>query len=599
MSKNKGTLNIAQRNYEAGYEMIKHHPMFSPLVTHAYFYRNESGNLCPEDGWAVVTKGGTIHVHPKRKASSEEWAYVLAHCLLHLGFGHFKEKEQPSLWNIACDAFVAKFLSDMKLGQVPHELQNGIDIQAKNEEQLYQKMLERGIPEQLKYFGTGGTFKTDMVFQENEYRWGGKIDWEGCFGKGLTLAVSSAVDVASGHANFLGETTGKLTDPQKARSWFIDSYPLLGSLAADFKIIEDVLLCTRLDISIAAIDVIHKEIYINPAAGLSYEECKFIIAHELLHAGLCHHERRQGRDPYYWNVACDYVINQWLVEMQIGDFPKIGGLLDPALKGMSSESIYDKIVTDMRTYRKLHTFRGIGGSDIIDEGNAAFWDQRNGMSLEDFYKSCLSQGLIYHQEQMRGTLPSGLIEEIKALAMPPIKWDVELAKWFDHHFQPVEKRRTYARLSRRQSSTPDIPRPTYVDVGGDEHGRTFGVVLDTSGSMDKKLLAKALGTIASYCASRDVPAVRVVFCDAAPYDAGYMPVEQIAESVKVKGRGGTVLQPGIDLILNAKDFPKNGPILIITDGYCERLVIKRKHAFLLPKCNHLPFVPKGEVFRID
>jgi predicted metal-dependent peptidase len=476
---------------------------------------------------------------------------------------------------------------------------NRVDIQAKNEEQLYHLMLERGIPEQLKYFGTGGTFKTDMVFQENEYRWGGKIDWEGCFGKGLTLAVSSAVDVASGHANFLGETTGKLTDAQKARSWFIDSYPLLGSLAADFKIIEDVLLCTRLDISIAAIDVIHKEIYINPAAGLSYEECKFVIAHELLHAGLCHHERRQGRDPYYWNVACDYVINQWLVEMQIGDFPKIGGLLDPELKGMSSESIYDKIVTDMRTYRKLQTFRGIGGTDIIDEGNSAFWDHRNGMSLEDFYKSCLSQGLIYHQEQMRGTLPSGLIEEIKALAMPPIKWDVELAKWFDHHFQPIEKRRTYTRLSRRQSSTPDIPRPSYVDVGGDEHGRTFGVVLDTSGSMDKKLLAKALGTIASYSASRDVPAVRVVFCDAAPYDAGYMPVEQIAESVKVKGRGGTVLQPGIDLILNAKDFPKNGPILVITDGYCERLVIKREHAFLLPKGNHLPFVPKGDVFRID
>ena len=174
-----------------------------------------------------------------------------------------------------------------------------------------------------------------------------------------------------------------------------------------------------------------------------------------------------------------------------------------------------------------------------------------------------------------------------------------LAKWFDHDFQPVEKRRTYSRLSRRQSSTPNIPRPAYVDVGRDEQGRTFGVVLDTSGSMDKKLLAKALGTIASYSTARDVPAVRVVFCDAVAYDAGYMLAEEIAETVQVKGRGGTLLQPGIDLLENATDFPKDGPILVITDGECDRLLIRRMHAFILPKGKHLPFIPKGEVFRID
>ena len=28
-------------------------------------------------------------------------------------------------------------------------------------------------------------------------------------------------------------------------------------------------------------------------------------------------------------------------------------------------------------------------------------------------------------------LPAGLIEEIRALAMPPIPWDVKLARWFD------------------------------------------------------------------------------------------------------------------------------------------------------------------------
>jgi hypothetical protein len=38
--------------------------------------------------------------------------------------------------------------------------------------------------------------------------------------------------------------------------------------------------------------------------------------------------------------------------------------------------------------------------------------------------------------------------------------------------------------------------------------------------MDRSLLGKALGAIASYAIAHDVPAVRVVFCDAAPHDQG-------------------------------------------------------------------------------
>ena len=36
--------------------------------------------------------------------------------------------------------------------------------------------------------------------------------------------------------------------------------------------------------------------------------------------------------------------------------------------------------------------------------------------------------------------------------------------------------------------------------------------------------------------------------------------------------GGTVLQPGVDLLEAAEDFPKDGPILIITDGYVEEKI---------------------------
>ena len=294
---------------------------------------------------------------------------------------------------------------------------------------------------------------------------------------------------------------------------------------------------------------------------------------------------------------CDYVINAWLVEMRVGEMP-VGALYDAALATESAEAIYDRIVTDLRRFRRLATMRGVGVSDILEHGQPRWWERGAGVDLDAYYRSALAQGLSYHRSGARGYLPAGLIEEIRALAQPAIAWDVELARWFDHYFPPRERVRSYARASRRQSATPAIPRPRLVPPPDGETGRTFGIILDTSGSMDRQLLAKGLGAIASYCLSRDVPAARVVFCDAAAYDQGYIPPESIADSVRVRGRGGTVLQPAIDLLQGAPDFPAQGPILIITDGFCDRLIIQREHAFLMPEGATLPFIPKGPVFRL-
>ena len=82
-------------------------------------------------------------------------------------------------------------------------------------------------------------------------------------------------------------------------------------------------------------------------------------------------------------------------------------------------------------------------------------------------------------------------------------------------------------------------------------------------------------------------------------DQGIMAPDEIAGTVKVRGRGGTKLQPGIDLLDEDVTFPKEAPLLIITDGACDRLNLRgRNHAFLLPAGNRLPFTPHGPVFRL-
>lgn len=596
-----GVPDAAAKQFAEGYKVLGRHPIFAPLLYHADVIRAEK-NLCPDDGLAVVTQYGAVHVHPTRKLSVDEWIYVIAHGVLHLGFEHVKQCARQREWNTACDCFVARFLADLKLGRPPRNVEVHLDFQEKSEQALYERFCAEGIPAHLQQMGVGCPHANDMLFIKEPVNWHWShrhdLDWQQCLGQGLAAAVVSALKVAGGVINELGADGYGVSPAQRARDWFISSYPLLGALAATFRIIEDQVICHRLEISVAAIDMETKEIFINPAAGLDEYESRFVMGHELLHAGLRHDTRRRGRDPYLWNVACDYVINGWLVEMGLGELPKIGTLYDPELKGMSAEVLYDLMVTDLRRYRKLATLRGCGLSDMLERGQPDWWAVGDGMGLDDFYRRALGQGLVYHDEQGRGYLPAGLIEEIRALSQPPIPWDVELAQWFDDHFAPLEKRRTFARPSRRQSSTPDIPRPSGVPALGAEDGRTFGVVLDTSGSMDRTLLAKALGAIASYSIARDVPAVRVIFCDAVAYDQGYMPPEAIAEEVKVKGRGGTILQPGIDLLEGAEDFPEDGPLLIITDGFCDRLHIRHEHAFLLPQGRRLPFVPKGKVFSI-
>ena len=405
-------------------------------------------------------------------------------------------------------------------------------------------------------------------------------------------SIQSVIQEALCSSSRLGSRSGRWRpDYVLARDWFLSSYPLLGAMAASFQVVDDREAVRRMGIPAAAVNCQLRELYINADLRLNLEVWKFILAHEFLHAALRHDIRCQDRNPILWNVACDFVVNGWLLEMNVGIMPDFA-LHDIAFRGMSVESIYDQLCQDIRYYTKLDP------KDLL-YGDEAWWDTLEGGELDRYYRSALYQGLEYHTSQGRGFLPAGLVEDIYAVSRPPIPWDVELAKWFDEQFAPMEKHRSYARLSRRQSATPEIPRPAWRAEPDIEHQRIFGVVLDTSGSMDRHLLATALGSIASYSHARDVSYVRVVFCDAAPYDQGVMRPEDIAGAVKVRGRGGTRLQPGIDLLEHDAAFPKNAPVLIITDGACDTLQLHgREHAYLVPWGKRLPFRVKGPVFKL-
>lgn len=581
----------------AGLAIVRSHPLLGTLATHATF--RDVGlagkNLCPPGAWAIVVDDGSIHLSSRRD-EPQVWAYCISHCLLHLAFEHFHKHEKPAVWNAAACVAVSRMQQQFNVGWPVPDFTPPVALPKRSEESLYEEWCLEGVPEEFRSLSVGGPISDlwfSRVFDEKDARH--VQPWGDYFGEAIRTPIRSAL---SGLAP-KNTASGKA---EEARLWFINHYPLLGALAAAFELVDDQNILSSMRIGLGAVDVAAQRIYIN-TLRLNSQELLFVMAHEMLHAALRHDARRQGRDPFTWNVACDYAINGWLVEMRIGQPPKSGMAFDPALQGMSAEEIYSIIVNDLRRLRKHSTFRGERLGDILDRDWVSNTDA---MALDDFYRQALQQGLVYHTQSGRGTLPGGLVEEIRALSQPAIPWDVKLANWLDTRFQPLERGRTYARPSRRQASTPDIPRPSWV-ARYPSDSRTFGVVMDTSTSMWWKrdglersdLLGKALGAIASYAESRDVPAARLVFCDAHPYDQGYVRPDDIAGRVKVKGQGGTTLQPGIDLLCEAENFPKEAPILVITDGMCDVLSIKRSHAYLMPRGRHLPYYPIGPVLLVE
>lgn len=607
--------NLAQ--FQAGQAFLRQYELFRSLGPSTSIIINGQRPL-PKDSWLQIerdrlryfnspTPQFNIYINVWRRASPAKWANVLAQAELHLVMDHVDPEQTDLYWQMACEAKAVDFLRYLGIGERPLSLAD-IETTPPGRDVYELAQYLRDNPQNQDYcnLGLAGQGQPTWICKPDSP----KISDEERKSNATSLAngIRNALESAIASTDLRATTSDRKgyrpnSMAQNARSWFVAEFPLLAALAASFEIIEDDEICNNLNISIAAIHSELREIYLRPRYQMTFEQMKFVMAHELLHVGLRHDERQQGRDPFLWNVACDYVINDWLVEAGIGDLPGDGALFDIELRGFSAEEIYDRLTTDLRQMRKLQklrTFRGFGEVDILGDRTPVWWRSGPGCDLDAFYRRALAEGLELHLSSgNRGYLPGDLVEEIRALQQPPIPWDVKLAQWLDGFIRPIEYRRTFTRASRRQASTPDIPRPAWVRPEEPEVTRTFAVVLDSSGSMNRMLLGKAVGAIASYAMSREVSVVRLVMCDAKSHDRGFIEPEELLGRVEITGRGGTILQPGIQCVLEARDFPKNGPILVITDGACDTLHIPREHAFLLPEGARLSFQNRAPVFRFS
>ena len=224
--------DIADKNFQNGYTIVSGNPIFHPLLYESDIIRDKR-SIYRKDDLVFVTNEGTVFCSPTCRAKPWEWARAIAHSLLHLAMGHFQKKERPLDWNIACDYVVEKFLSDFSFGRPLY--QNAIPFGFSDEEKLYSYLGETKDKSQFYGYGTAGVDAQDMLFGYNtRFKYRKPVEWGKIFARGLSNAVRDAVNKASNESTWFENS-----DANIAKRWFISSYPLLGAIAASFKIISE------------------------------------------------------------------------------------------------------------------------------------------------------------------------------------------------------------------------------------------------------------------------------------------------------------------------------------------------------------------------
>jgi predicted metal-dependent peptidase len=274
------------------------------------------------------------------------------------------------------------------------------------------------------------------------------------------------------------------------------------------------------------------QMILNPAwvEPLTVKNIMFLMAHEALHYMLSHALRRKHRDHMAWNVACDKVINDTLIDAGVGDFIDGGITLDNG-RSYASEELYDEDDNDLG--------QGGIGQDVGDATD------EDGQALDDSQVHALeAQAKIDTIQSAKAAQSSGkLPESIKRLVDDMIN---VVTPWH-------EKLERYMHAKVRDGYSWNRPNRRFVGQGmylpGYDYIPRMGevvVAVDTSGSLNSKDLSHFNAHINRIMETCLPEKVTVIYCD---YDIGgireYTP-DELPITLEPVGGGGTSFRPVFD-----------------------------------------------------
>jgi predicted metal-dependent peptidase len=363
-----------------------------------------------------------------------------------------------------------------------------------------------------------------------------------------------------------------------ARTWLIIDKPFLGALVLRLPLVE----ASPKWCKTTATDA--RSFYYNRRyiETLSFEQTKFILAHEALHCALSHFARREHRDKHRWDLACDFAINPLLTADGLKPAPD--ALILDAYQDMTAEEIYpciqenaDEEPMDQHIYDQEDKPRGAGkheggeggqGDDDTDDGGGSHGeaDSQAGGAPQPPPLSAPERESLSKQWQQRfasaaqqamqaGKLGGSIARMVDHLLQPQLPWRTLLA-----HYMSRSARDDYsfAHPSRREGAAilPGM-RSQHIDLI---------VALDTSGSVTDEEMREFLSEIN---AIKGQVGARITLhaCDERLAQDGpwtFEPWEEIALPEKFQGGGGTRFTPVFDWAENHERPPNL--LLYFTDA---------------------------------
>jgi predicted metal-dependent peptidase len=299
-------------------------------------------------------------------------------------------------------------------------------------------------------------------------------------------------------------------------------------------------------------------IWYNPdfVDKMSVEETMGVLCHEVLHIAYRHGLRKKHRNHKGWNIACDFAINPIVLDSRL-KLPA-GGLFDPKYKDMSAEEIYELLKEQFSKMKQK--FPGQPGQDGEGQGDGdgdgdgePMWGgvmeptDKDGKPLSEAERTTLEHDIktrVASAAEMAksiGKLPGGVEGLIEAVGRPTIDWHSYIQQWVKGT-NPDDA--TWAKPNRRMLANHRVYMPQIKT-----NGAGIGVLnIDTSGSVSDDELRWYVREIVGVIEMCKPDKLFIIQHEAIVQKVEEWEGGDDFKSLKVKGRGGTCIQPSFDYI---------------------------------------------------
>lgn len=294
---------------------------------------------------------------------------------------------------------------------------------------------------------------------------------------------------------------------------------------------------------------------LNPKffASLSEPERIFLLAHEVYHVLLSHITRRGHRDPYLYNCAADYVINDLLYQQ--GFTLITGALHDLQYRDMTTEQVYDLLIQQSTSPPSNPMADDIDYQDA-DDSSASTQASTQQHSVQSQIDSLIARAAM--QADMAGaakSVPDSIRRYLQELHKPKVNWQVVLRRYL----LSLDKADYTWRKPRRKLLTHGI----YLPSRQSQSLSKISFAIDTSGSISQSQFDAFISEVMAVFKLMKPKQLDVMqFDHRLQYHQTLTSLREFGQ-IPFKGCGGTCPE----VALTAFDETDSKALFVITDGY--------------------------------